>query len=127
MDDQRSFKSQNRDRYPTDPPTKEDQMEHYRQCQLKRRFEPEKDGCVIVETRIAWIPEEFAVLEKYIKLRMGEKPVVSENPVEQCLWSSDKKVWEDGWRVTEVYNRAPESEVLSNSQDYKKQREASDI
>ncbi len=99
----------------------------YRQCELKRQFEVDSDGCVIQEIRVAWIPEEYAVEGNYIRIRVGQEPTLSESPVEECSRSEDKKTWEDGWKITQVFNRLPADKTLSNSQDYKKQRKASDI
>ena len=57
----------------------------------------------------AWIPEEFAVIGRPIKLRKrgGE--------------------WDDGWVVEEVGARRLSTEVADREQDWKKQRQASDI
>lgn len=58
---------------------------------------------------IAWIPLEFAVLNKYIKLQID-------------------KQWEDGWQVIAVGKVKLEQEtLLERSQDYKRTRKASDI
>jgi hypothetical protein len=54
---------------------------------------------------ISWIPERYAKKGKYLKLK-----------------------GEDGWKVVSVSNlRMPEDLVKERSQDYKHQREASDI
>lgn len=53
---------------------------------------------------VAWIPEKFAKRGKWLKIKD-----------------------EDGWQVIDIYGRAREDYVLTHSQDYKHQREASDI
>ena len=67
----------------------------YRQCTMKK-----KDSF-----QVAWIPERFAVMGKY--LRIGE---------------------DDGWKVESVSNVVQTSEENNErSQDYKRTRKASDI
>ncbi len=68
------------------------------QCQLQRG----------TKHQTSWIPEEFAKLGKYIKVKEDGK-------------------WEDGWQVKSLGERKMASYVLEWSQDYKHQREASDI
>jgi hypothetical protein len=53
---------------------------------------------------ISWIPEEFAVIGKFLKL-------------------DD----DDGWRVKMVGARKGDKEVNERSRDYKKQRKGSDM
>lgn len=58
---------------------------------------------------LAWIPEKYAVLQKYLEIKMND-------------------TWENGWKVTMVgTTRREESEAVARSNDYRKQREASDI
>ena len=72
----------------------------YRQCTLH------KGSSVLVN----WIPSEFAVLSKSVRLK------------------DDNGNWETGWTITKVGDVILSYEVvLSNSQDYKRTREASDI
>lgn len=67
----------------------------YKQCLM------EKNGAVTT----AWIPEKFAVLNKFLKLEDV-----------------------DGWKVKEVYSvSASESVVNDNSRDHLRTRKASDI
>ena len=74
--------------------------ELYRQCILHRGD----------ARQISWLPEQYAVAGGHVKLKDG------------------KGVWDDGWKVHEVY--APTrtlEEVRERSQDYKKTRKASDV
>jgi len=73
-------------------------MIYYRQCKLQR-------GNGI---KVAWIPEEFAHIKKYIKIKEEDK-------------------WVDGWQVVEVGIRQTEDHVLGHERDYVHQREVSDI
>lgn len=73
-------------------------MQYYRQCKLQK-------GNV---TQTAWIPEVFANKNKYIKIKTDGR-------------------WENGWQVVEVYGRMSAKQLTERSQDYKHQREASDI
>ena len=76
----------------------------YHQCKMEKRV---KDVCSV---QTAWIPKTFAKIGKYVKLR------------------DDKDVWEDGWMVVEVGNVSASWDVVNErGQDYKKQRQASDI
>jgi hypothetical protein len=73
----------------------------YKQCSLERNG----------EHHMAWIPERFAVVGKYIKIKR------------------DNGSWDDGWKVTgnggDSSLSAKEADNLS--QVYKKTRKASDI
>ena len=73
-----------------------------RQCTLQREL-----GCIILETT-SWIPEEFAHIDNYVKLKDGDD-------------------WVDGWKVVLIGNRKQAVEVHERSRDYTKQRKASDI
>jgi hypothetical protein len=67
------------------------------------------DGPGVVNYHTAWIPEEFSKIGKYLKIKdeFGE--------------------WDNGWKVVGVGSRKEEQFVLEDSQDYKRQRKASDI
>ena len=54
--------------------------------------------------KTAFIPEQFAKKGKVIKIK-----------------------YDDGWRITEIGIRLSEEVVVERSQDYKFQREASDV
>jgi hypothetical protein len=74
-------------------------MIYFRQCKLQR-------GNAFTTS---WIPEKYTKKGKHIELK-------------------DNDVWVDGWLVTEVGNkRLQEEYVVTRSQDYKRQRKASDI
>lgn len=72
---------------------------YHRQCVLKKG----------TKVQVSFLPEKYAKEGKFVKLRDGNE-------------------WEDGWKVNMVSSlRVPTSEVVERSQDYKHQREASDI
>ena len=74
-------------------------MTHFRQCKLHRG----------AQRTVSWLPERFARQGRYLKLKTDGE-------------------WQDGWRVMAVGSqRMTEQEVNERSQDYKHQREASDI
>ena len=57
----------------------------------------------------SWIPESLAKKDRIVRLKVDD-------------------VWIDGWLIQEVYDAQKESsETIEDSQDYKHQREASDI
>jgi len=56
----------------------------------------------------SWIPTKFAKKGKFLKLREGD-------------------AWENGWEVVRTYAVLPSKEVQASSQDYRHQREVSDI
>lgn len=66
-------------------------MIYYKQCMLQRSL-GDKIGKTIV-----WIPEKFAIENKYLKIKKGEN-------------------WENGWLVKKVYddNRVKEKEILDS-------------
>lgn len=73
---------------------------NYAQCSLKR----------IDAHHMAWIPESFANVGKFIKIKL------------------DDGSWQDGWEVIGVSDgRKSHEEADYQSQLYKKQRQASDI
>lgn len=60
-------------------------------------------------TYYCWVPEEYAHVGRKIRVKIED-------------------VWVDNWTVEEVYKERVESnEIEIRSQDYKHQREASDI
>jgi hypothetical protein len=73
-------------------------MAYHRQCKLKR-------GDAVT---VSWIPENFAVKGKVVKLK-------------------DRGIWVDGWKVDFVGTRLPTKYVINRSQDYKNQRKVTDI
>jgi hypothetical protein len=76
-------------------------MIYYRQCVLC------KEGTKFIRS---WIPEKFAKINKCVKLKKKDGN------------------WEDGWIVTEVTaNRQTEEFVLSHRDDYRYQRQRTDI
>jgi hypothetical protein len=85
--------------------SKNKQPKYYmRQCTFTK---PTKDG---VSQTTSWIPEEFAKLNKYVKLK------------------NESDEWIDGWQVISVSeNRRTYEECNDRSQDYKNQAKASDI
>jgi len=62
-------------------------------------------------SQITWLPEIYAKQGAYIKLQ------------------TEDGIWDNGWLVTCVYRKIDfdEKELNERSQDYKKQRKASDI
>ena len=77
----------------------------YKQCKLARKTEQGK-----VETT-SWLPLQFAKKSKVLKLQ-----------------DRDSKEWTDGWVVKKVYAiRLKEEEVLKREDDYRTQRETSDV
>jgi hypothetical protein len=72
----------------------------YKQCTL----------CRGSKSTTSWLPEKFAVHHKYLKLKNADG------------------TWENGWRVMSIGSqRWDESYLNERSQDYRHQREASDI
>lgn len=77
----------------------------FRQCSLDL---PLKNG---VKRTVSWIPEKYAIKGKIIQLKKRE---------------TDE--WENGWVVVMVGTiRLTQDQVTERSQDFKKQRKASDI
>jgi hypothetical protein len=59
---------------------------------------------------IAWIPEKFAKVGKYIKIKQEDG------------------TWDNGWLVTGVGDiKREESYLIDHERDYKNQRKASDV
>lgn len=78
-------------------------MSYHRQCVLVK-----PNGKSSNKTIISWIPEEYAVINKYVKLK-------------------NDGIWEDGWKVTEVGSRKLSKDINERSRDYLRQRKVSDI
>ena len=57
----------------------------------------------------AWVPAKFAVVGKYLRLKM------------------ENGKWEDGWLVKEATTPRPSTNVIARSWDYMETRKASDI
>jgi hypothetical protein len=76
-------------------------MKYYVQCKLCR---------IGGASQVTWLPEKFANVGKYIK-----------------LYNKDCDVWEDGWKVVELYNKKEASVVESKERDFLKQRQVSDV
>jgi hypothetical protein len=76
---------------------------YYVQCKLQR---------ITGEVQITWLPEQFAKKGSYLR-----------------LYNEDKVIWENGWLVVECYReeKQPAKEIEKGEQDYKKQRQVSDI
>lgn len=77
-------------------------MEWYRQCNLEKKL---PNGTL---NQVSYIPEQFAKLGKYLKLKEGE-------------------LWENGWMVVCVGGRQSRQERIDRGNDHKKQRKASDV
>lgn len=75
-----------------------------RQCVLEKSI-PNSSGKLV---QISWIPEQFAIKNKYLKLRDGE-------------------VWENGWQVTGVGGRKSRQELTERGRDHVNHRKGSDI
>jgi len=56
-----------------------------------------------------WLPQKYAKAGKFLKLK------------------NDHGEWENGWEVIKTFAVQPTPEVKKNEQDYRHQREASDI
>lgn len=78
-------------------------MEYSRQCILEKPLT--KEG---VLRQVSWIPEAFAKIGKFLRLREND-------------------VWENGWQVVQVGGRQSKQERIDRGNDHKKQRRASDI
>lgn len=74
------------------------------QCELRRASEKG------YHQNIAWLPAEYAVEGKFVKLKTNGE-------------------WEDGWKVQTAYTNSPiASEVIQErSRDYKNHRKATDV
>ena len=75
----------------------------YRQCNLTKKTEDSE------LRQVSWIPEKFAVKDKFVKLKEGNE-------------------WEDGYKVCSVGDhRASEQEVNAMKWYHTKHRKHSDI
>lgn len=90
-------------------------MNYYRQCILENyvtdQNSEEPFGQYKVKTvkQTTWIPEQYAHVGNFIKLKQNDGS------------------WENGWKVIEVGTRLSEEYVLEHERDYKTQRKGSDI
>ena len=76
----------------------------YKQCSLVKQIDEKR-----IREKIAFIPEQFAKVGKYIQVLEGEE-------------------WSDGWKVQWAGKvRLSEAYVQERSRDYKHTREASDV
>ena len=73
-----------------------------KQCNLEKKI---PTG---VLRQVSWIPENFAIVGRYVKLKEGD-------------------VWEDGWKVASVGARRSSDEAIARGRDYLKQRDSSDV
>jgi len=74
------------------------------QCELEKKTETGS-----VTKTVTWIPECYAKVGRYIKLKDNEG------------------LWEDGWRVVCTGSKMIASTLTERSQDFKRTRKASDI
>lgn len=59
---------------------------------------------------VAWIPEKFAQLGKYIRIK------------------NEDGTWESGWKIKEIYDpRRDKKSLIAGESDYKNQRKVSDV
>jgi hypothetical protein len=73
-------------------------MDTYTQCYLIKGE----------RSQVAWIPSEFAIIEKIIKIKIDGE-------------------WDDGWKIIRTYNTRTSEHIKEHERDYLKQRSASDI
>lgn len=73
-----------------------------RQCVLEKRI---PDGMLV---QVSWIPEQYAIKDKYLKLKEGD-------------------VWENGWQVKNVGGRMSREELIQRGRDHVNHRKGSDI
>ena len=78
----------------------------YTQCMLRKR-----SGNISI-LDVCWIPEEFAVVNKVLKLKKEEGKLDQSGE-----W---KNGWEDGWVVLKVYSSVSEGKVKLMEWDYRK-------
>lgn len=72
---------------------------YIRQCEMKRSV-----GFEAIVVKVAWIPEKFAKVGKYLKIRQ-------------------KGEWVDGWLITAVYEHRMLNEELIVSCIYDKKKD----
>jgi hypothetical protein len=71
---------------------------YYYQCELRKEI---NNG---YKTDVAWLPEKYAIIGKYLKINE-----------------------EDGWKVIWIGAKQPANVVEEKERDYLRQRKASDI
>jgi hypothetical protein len=81
----------------------------YIQCDLRKTISFKYDSHVAHKT--AWLPEKYAKVGTCVKFKRSDGS------------------WDMGWRVNETYTAVALDEriIEERSQDYKKQRKASDV
>jgi hypothetical protein len=57
---------------------------------------------------VIWIPEKFAKIGKYIKIKEND-------------------IWDNGWEVIEVWAKKELDSIEDKERDFLKQRKASDV
>jgi hypothetical protein len=77
-------------------------IKYYVQCRMEKKTDT---GTKI---HVAWIPEKFAQVDRWIKLKLDG-------------------VWENHWRVAETWEKKDEAYVLGQERDYLHQRDVSDV
>jgi hypothetical protein len=81
---------------------KEKVMEWVRQCTLERKTDTG------LEVQVSWIPEIFAKVGKFLKLKEND-------------------VWENGWKVALVGGRQTREDRTERYNDFKRQSKGSDM
>lgn len=82
-------------------------MAGYRQCLLERKN---------VQQRV-WIPSEYAVEGRYLKIRAGAKQIGNGGVVEV----EPAGEWEDGWKVQEAGKVTVSQDHLNNQRAARKE------
>lgn len=72
------------------------------QCILRKKTEKGTSA------QLAWIPEEFAVSGKVVKIK-------------------ERDIWDDGWVVADVFQKMEDKEQSKLERVWKKHREVTDI
>ncbi len=74
---------------------------NYLQCEISKN----------TKKIVTWLPDKYAKKGSFIKIK------------------TDDNVWDNGWEVVSIYSaiKFDHNTMLKRSQDYKHQREASDI
>lgn len=75
------------------------EVKFYKQCKLRK----------VNTEQVAWIPEVFAIVGNFVKIKLGDG------------------TWDDGWKVEFASEPLDAAAVEKNESDYRKQRKASDI
>ena len=86
--------------------TSNNKEQMYQQCLLRKR-----SGNVSI-LDVSWIPVEYAVVGKVLKLKKEEGKLDQSGE-----WKSG---WDDGWIVIKVYGVRSESDIVKMNWDYRK-------